>query len=121
MKRRNLCWLFLIVLVSAIGISLLPPLPGLYRGTYVGEYEMVGFRPCGYNELWWVVIDVSALSQYSRQLAPYTDAAAGGAIYIEWRGLPGWRGSYGPLGRYVRQFTVSEVLTVTDQPFPGCD
>ena len=121
MKRRNLFLFFVIMLVIVIGISLRPPLPGLYRGTYVSDFEMVGFRACGYKELWWVVIDVKAVAQYSRQMAQLTHTAAGGPIYIEWRGTPGWRSSYGPMGRYARQFTVSEVLKVTDQPFPGCD
>lgn len=121
MKRRNVFLLFVIVLVIIISISLLPPLPGRYRGAYVSDFAMVSFRACGYKELWWVVIDITALSQYSKQIAPHMQKAAGGPIYIEWRGTPSWRGSYGPMGRYARQFTVSEVLKVTDQPFPGCD
>lgn len=118
--QRIFVWL--LVMISIAGCSsLFQPGSGVYRGIYVTGFEMAGFKACGYDEIWWVEFDLAEGSPGVGEQAEKLEHGWDGGVYVEWRGEPSQKGSYGHMGSYVREIKVTEVLTVTDQAFADCE
>ncbi len=84
--------------------------PGVFEGFYTLGFEDSAFEPCARDERWWVapVNEETALNE--RYLAVYDQGRV--RVFVRLRGERSRKGSYGHLGHYERQLTVSQVLDV---------
>lgn len=86
-----------------------------YSGHYSVGFEVSEFVPCSSDESWWLVGTPELMSQVQSDepgRAPTTP------VFVRVRGELSGPGSYGHLGTYDRQLTVTEVLEVGSED--GC-
>ncbi|MCC7164726.1 MAG: hypothetical protein IT331_19680 [Anaerolineae bacterium] len=92
----------------------------LFEGFYSFGFETSAFTPCGVKEHWWVG---PANDEVGQELVRAREAAASGkegAVYARLRGKITPEGSYGHLGFYAREFTVSEIVDLRAQQAGDC-
>ncbi len=83
-------------------------------GFYATSFEQSAFRPCHGGQKWWTEGNFG--DNYD-EIVPWS----GAPVYVRLRGELSMPGSYGHLGGYPRQFTVTEELEMR-LPQPGdCD
>lgn len=80
------------------------PREGTFSGVYRSGFEASLFVPKGTKEMWWLNGDVPC------EEAPSSIRAAGPLLFVEVRARLSDTGSFGHLGRYVREITPSEYL-----------
>ncbi len=121
MNLRRIAGALWIILAAAHSLAACggPPQPELHQGFFGYGFETSSFRPCNANEAWWVQgegdIMQGLLAQYDAVAPqPY------GEVYVELRGTLSEPGTYGHLGAYTREFTVTEVVSVGGEPDGGC-
>ncbi len=85
---------------------------GVFEGFYALGFEDSTFEPCARDERWWVapVDEETARELNERYLEAYEQG--GVRVFVRLRGVRSRKGSYGHLGSYERQLTVSQVLDV---------
>ncbi len=85
---------------------------GVFEGFYTLGFEDSTFEPCARDEHWWVapVNEETARELNERYLDVYDQGRV--RVFVRLRGERSRKGSYGHLGHYERQLTVSQVLDV---------
>jgi hypothetical protein len=82
----------------------------LFEGSYAYGFETSAFLPCGVSEQWWVTPANGEVGQeLVRAYNSISDEQFKNA-YARLRGKISPRGSYGHLGMYEREFTVTEIV-----------
>lgn len=77
---------------------------GTFSGVYRSAFEASLFVPKGTKEMWWLKGNVPCEGPPSSIRAP------GPLLFVEVRASLSGKGSFGHLGRYVREITPSEFL-----------
>ncbi len=86
-----------------------------FSGIYQQGFEVEIFRPCGSPYAWWVVRGDELNARYRRVTqAPYDK------VFVIVRGQVTERGSWGHLGKYIRQIAVDEVIRVDPKKRGRC-
>jgi hypothetical protein len=93
--------------------------PDLHQGFFSYGFETVAFRPCGSAEQWWVVGDGAAMETLIEQYSAVAGADYA-EVYVEVRGDPSDPGTYGHLGAYTRELSLTEVVSVGGEPPADC-
>lgn len=91
----------------------------LFEGFPGFGFETSAFTPCGVKEHWWVT---SANDEVGEELTRAYDAAStqNRPVYARLRGKITPKGSYGHLGMYTREFTVSEIVDLRAKQAGDC-
>lgn len=89
--------------------STAPDESGEYAGHYSVGFEVSEFVPCGSDESWWLVGTAELVSQVQGDEPGGTPTTP---VFVRVRGELSDPGSYGHLGAYDRQLTVTEVVEV---------
>jgi hypothetical protein len=88
-----------------------------HRGHFSYGFETSAFRPCNSDEVWWVTGEgANALIEQYGNAAP----ADYEEVYAEVRGQVSEPGSYGHLGAYQRELSVTEVVEVRAKGEEDC-
>ncbi|CAG0980838.1 hypothetical protein GPROT1_02269 [Gammaproteobacteria bacterium] len=100
----------------------IPPLPSPtptfsgpaqdYAGTFTYGFEVVAFKPCNSDEVWWLNGEVTAMKDLRTRYEALTRKME--PVHVQLRGLISERGNYGHMGGYQRQLYVLELLDVRD-------
>lgn len=107
MKTR--CAVLLLLMASVLaGCDDDPSRPPIeVTGTYRFGFETSVLEPCGLDEAWWVTNPEILAEQYVNITnAPYE------LVFVSVAGAKSPPGSYGHLGAYSREFTVTEVHVI---------
>ncbi|MCC7077191.1 MAG: hypothetical protein IT198_08710 [Acidimicrobiia bacterium] len=81
----------------------------VYTGHYSTGFEVSAFVECGSDEQWWVV----GSAELTEEVEAAADSPPYEPVYLRVRGTLSEPGTYGHLGAYQRQLTVTEVLDVS--------
>ncbi len=100
----------------------LPPLPSPsptfsgppkdYEGSFTYGFEVIAFKPCHSDEVWWLNGEAAALKELRTQYEALNKRMQ--PVHVTLRGLISERGFYGHLGSYQREFYLQAVLDVRD-------
>jgi hypothetical protein len=82
----------------------------LFEGKVAFGFETSLFAPCGVSEQWWVIPADAELSQELQRAYDQTAPKEYAGVYARLRGKITARGTFGHLGAYQREFTVSEIV-----------
>ena len=107
---------------TATPTATIPPLPSPtptlggepkdYTGSFTYGFEVVSFKPCNSDEVWWLNGDAAPLTELRTRYEALTRKM--GSVHVQLRGLISERGIYGHMSGYQREFYVQEVLDVRD-------
>lgn len=81
----------------------------VYAGHYSTGFEVSAFTECGSGEAWWV----RGTADLQVQAKAANDGAAYEPVFVRVRGTLSEPGTYGHLGAYPRELTVTEVIEVS--------
>lgn len=84
--------------------------PKNYVGTFTSGFEVIAFKPCNSDEVWWVNGERVPMADLYARYATLTKRME--PVHVQLRGLISERGAYGHMGGYAREFYVQEVLEV---------
>ncbi len=93
--------------------------PQEYAGSFSYGFEVVAFKPCGTDEVWWVNGEPAAMTDLRARYAALTKTMQ--PVYVRARGLISERGTYGHLGGYQREFYLQDVLEVRVKQSGDCE
>ena len=98
----------------------IPPLPSPsptfsgppkdYEGSFTYGFEIIAFKPCNSDEVWWLNGDLPPLKELRTRYEALTKKVE--PVHVKLRGLISERGFYGHMGSYQREFYVQAVLDV---------
>jgi hypothetical protein len=98
----------------------IPPLPAPtatlggepkdYTGTFRYGFEVIAFKPCNSDEVWWLNGDAAAMKDLRTRYEALTKKME--PVHVQLRGLISERGIYGHMGGYQREFYLQDVLDV---------
>lgn len=92
----------------------------LFEGFLGFGFETSAFTPCGLKEHWWVTTADDEVGQELTRAYNATTSAQDRPVYARLRGKITAEGSYGHLGFYAREFTVSEIVALRVQEPGDC-
>jgi hypothetical protein len=84
--------------------------PKDYAGTFTYGFEVIAFKPCNSDEVWWLNGDGDALLDLRTRYEVLTHKME--PVHVQLRGLISDRGVYGHMGGYQREFYVQDVIDV---------
>jgi hypothetical protein len=95
--------------------------PTLLDGFYIAEFEVSSFVPCGcdedlgYGQGYWLSSDPdSGFGKAYHMSSPTSDYKTPGVVvYVQFEGTVSDYGSYGHLGMYLREITVTKLIEVS--------
>jgi len=106
----------------------IPPLPSPsptfsgppkdYDGTFTYGFEIIAFKPCNSDEVWWLNGDLPPLKELRTRYEALTKKVE--PVHVKLRGLISERGFYGHMGGYQREFYVQAVLDVRAMQADDC-
>jgi hypothetical protein len=107
----------------------IPPLPAPtatlggdpkdYTGTFTYGFEVMAFKSCNSDELWWLNGDVDAMIELRTRYAALTKKME--PVHVQLRGLISERGNYGHMGSYQREFYLQDVWEVRAKEASDCE
>lgn len=83
-----------------------------YAGTFTYGFEVIAFKPCNSDEVWWLNGDIAPMKDLRTRYEALTQKMD--PVHVQLRGLISERGIYGHMGGYQREFYVQAVLDVRD-------
>lgn len=92
--------------------------PKEYEGSFTYGFEVIAFKPCNSDEVWWLNGEVAALKALRTQYEALNKRMQ--PVHVKLRGLISERGFYGHLGSYQREFYLQAVLDVRDIQADDC-
>ena len=92
----------------------------LFERLYSYGFETSAFTPCGVKEHWWVGPANDEVGQELMRAYNATTSTQNRGVYARLRGKITPKGSYGHLGFYTREFTVSEIVDLRAQQAGDC-
>ncbi len=106
----------------------IPPLPSPsptfsgppkdYEGSFTYGFEVIAFKPCNSDEVWWLNGEGAALKELRTQYEALNKRMQ--PVHVTLRGLISERGFYGHMGGYQREFYLQAVLEVRDIQADDC-
>jgi hypothetical protein len=106
-----------------------PPLPTVtptlggepqeYSGSFTYGFEVISFKPCNSDEVWWLNGEAAAMSDLRTRYAAITKTMQ--PVHVQLRGLISERGIYGHMGGYQREFYLKDVLEVRAKQPTDCE
>jgi len=84
--------------------------PKDYAGTFRYGFEVISFKPCNSDEVWWLNGDAAPMIELRTRYEALTKKME--PIHVQLRGLSSERGIYGHMGGYQREFYLQDVLEV---------
>jgi hypothetical protein len=111
MRRLVLAWL------GGTALACSDQERGTFRGTFVSAFEVSAFRQCGSSTSWWLTDHSHSVHSQLPPAGPPDFATRG---YLKVRGLRSSKGSYGHLGAYPYEISVTEVLEASADTTGKC-
>ena len=100
----RIAWLLALFLLLSCSGRTEWPHEGTFSGVYRSGFEASLFVPKGTKEMWWLKGDVPC------EPTPSSIQAPGPLLFVEVRASLSDRGSFGHLGRYIREISPREFL-----------
>ncbi len=82
--------------------------PKEYEGTFTYGFEVIAFKPCNSNEVWWLNGEIAAMRDLRTRYGALTQKME--PVHVQLRGLVSERGIYGHMGGYQREFYLQGVV-----------
>jgi len=92
--------------------------PKDYMGTFTYGFEVVAFKPCNSDEVWWLNGDIAPMTELRTTYEALTKKME--PVHVRLRGLISERGNYGHMGGYQREFYLQDVLEVRAKEAGDC-
>ncbi len=92
--------------------------PQDYEGSFTYGFEIIAFKPCNSDEVWWLNGDIPPLKELRTQYEALNKRMQ--PVHVKLRGLTSERGFYGHMGSYQREFYLQAVLDVRDIQADDC-
>jgi hypothetical protein len=93
--------------------------PKDYTGTFRYGFEVISFKPCNSDEVWWLNGDAAAMTDLRTRYEALTQKME--PVHVQLRGLSSERGIYGHMGGYQREFYLQDVLEVRAKKAGDCE
>ncbi len=84
--------------------------PKDYAGTFRYGFEVIAFKPCNSDEVWWLNGEGAVMTELRTRYEGLTKKME--PVYVQLRGLISERGIYGHMGGYQREFYLQDVLDI---------
>lgn len=93
-------------------------LPKDYEGAFTYGFEIIAFKPCNSDEVWWLNGEVAAMRELRTRYEALTKKTE--PVHVQLRGLVSERGIYGHMGGYQREFYLQSVIDVRASQTGDC-